>query len=71
MDSDDTTDDSGRYLMHQTNDDIRIGENSKVTQHDPDFENCAVGDNEKHIEAPHSPILAVNVAKTNARIFQS
>ena len=32
-----TTDDSGRNLMHQTNDEICIGENAKVTQHDPDF----------------------------------
>ena len=31
MDSDDTTDDSGHNLMHQTNDEIRIGENTKVT----------------------------------------
>ena len=37
MHSDDTTDDSSCNLMHQTNDEIRIGENTKVTQHYPDF----------------------------------
>ena len=37
MDIDDTTDDSGQNLMHQTNKKIRIGENAKVTQHDPYF----------------------------------
>ena len=42
MDSDDTTDDRGRNLMHKTNDEICIGENAKVTQHDPDFENAYV-----------------------------
>ena len=39
MDSYDTTDDSGQNLTHQTNDEIRMEENAKVTQHDPDFEN--------------------------------
>ena len=71
MDSDDTPDDSGRNLMHKKNDEIRIGENAKVTQHDPDFENSDVGDDEEHLEAPHRPIIAVNVAKKNARINQS
>ena len=33
MDSNDTMDDSGQNLMHQTNDKIYIGENAKVTQH--------------------------------------
>ena len=37
MDSDDTTYDIVHNLMHQTNDKIRIGENAKVTQHDPEF----------------------------------
>ena len=37
MDSVDTPDDIGRNLMHRKNDEIRIGENAKVTQHDPDF----------------------------------
>ena len=37
MDSDDTTDDRGWNLMHQTNDKIRIRENAKVTQNDPEF----------------------------------
>ena len=44
MDSVDTPDAIGRNLMHQTNDEIRIGENAKVTQHDPDYENADVGD---------------------------
>ena len=70
MDSDDTTDDSGRYLMHQTNDDIRIGENAKVTQHDPYFENFDVVDDEENIESHHHPILAVNVANNNTCICQ-
>ena len=57
--------------MHKKNDEIRIGENAKVTQHDPDFENYIVGDDEDHLEAPHRPILAVNVSNNNAHIFQS
>ena len=40
MDRNDTTNDSGQNLMHQTNDDICIGKNAKVTQHDPYFENA-------------------------------
>ena len=71
MDSDDTTDDSSRNLMHQRNDDIRIGENSKVTQHDPDFVNSDGGGDEEHLEAPNCPIIAANVSKNNSRIFQS
>ena len=70
MDSDDTTDDRGRNLMHQTNDEICIGENTKVTQHDPDFENAYVGDDEENLEAPHRPILALNVANNNTCIYQ-
>ena len=68
MDSDDTTDDISRNLMHQTSDKIHIGENAKVIQHDPDFENA---DYEDHIEAPHCPSHSVNSVKNNARIFQS
>ena len=68
MDSNDTTDDSGQNFMHQTNDKICIGENAKVTQQDPDFENANEGDDEEHLEAPHHPILASNVANNNARI---
>ena len=68
MDSDDTTDDSGRNLMHKQNDAIRIGKNTEVTQHDPDFENENVGDDEEHLEAPHCPILVVNVTSNNDRI---
>ena len=71
MDIDDTTDDRGRNLMHQTNDGFCIGENAKVTQHDPDFENSDEGDDEEHLEAYHSTILAVNVANNNACICQS
>ena len=71
MDSNDTTDDRGRNLMHQTNDEICIGENAKVTQHDRDFKNADVVDYEEHIDAPRRPILAVNVAKKNDRICQS
>ena len=44
MDIDDTTDNSGRNFMHKTNDEIRTGENPKVTQHDPDFKNANEGD---------------------------
>ena len=57
--------------MHQTNDEICIGENAIVTQHDPDFKNYNAGDYEDHLEAPHHPNIAVNVAKNNARIRQS
>ena len=70
MDSNNTTYDSGRNLMHQTNDEICIGENAKVTQHDSDFKNDNVGDYEEHIEAPHFPILDVNVASNNSCIRQ-
>ena len=44
--------------------------NAKVTQHDPDFENANVGDDEEHLEALHRPILTVNVAKINTCIHQ-
>ena len=71
MDSYDTTDYSGWNLTHQTNDKIRIEENAKVTQHDPDFENGDVGDDEDNLEAPHRPILSVNVTKNNDHICQS
>ena len=49
MDSGDTMDDSGRILMHQTNDEISIGENAKVTQYHPDFENADEGGDEEHL----------------------
>ena len=49
MDSDGITDDSGRNLMHQTNDKTNIGEIAKITQHDPEFENDNEGDNEEHL----------------------
>ena len=71
MDINDTTDDRGWNLMHKKNDEICIGEDPKVTQHDPDFENSNEGDDEEHLEAPHLPILAVNVAKNNFCIRQS
>ena len=32
----------GRNVINQTNDETRIGENAKVTQHDPDLENSDV-----------------------------
>ena len=70
MNINDTTDDSCQYLMHQTNDEIRIGENDKVTQHDPDFENADEGDDEDNLEAPRHPIIAVNFAKNNACVRQ-
>ena len=57
MDSNDKRDESGQNLMHQTNDKICIGENAKVNQHHPDFENANY---EEHLEAPHFPILEVN-----------
>ena len=50
--------------MHQTNDDIRIGENTKFNQHDPEFKNTDEGDDEEHLKLPHYPIIAVNVVKT-------
>ena len=68
MYSDDTTDEIGRNLMHQTNDEINIRENAKVTQHDQYFENYDVGDYEEHIEAPRRTIIDVNVEKNNACI---
>ena len=71
MDSDDTKNDGGRNLMHQTSDEIRIGENVKVTQHDPYFKNANVGDDAEHLKAPHCPILAINFSQKNARICQS
>ena len=71
MDSDKKTDGSGRNLTHQKNDEICIGENAKVTQHDPEFENADEGDNEEHLESPHIPILDVNFTKNNARICHS
>ena len=49
MDRNDTTDDSGWNFMHQTNEKIHIGENSKVTQHDPYFENAGKIDDEEHL----------------------
>ena len=61
MDSADTADDSRRNLMHKKNDKICIGENSKVTQHDPELENA---NDKEHPEAHHFPIIAVNVVKT-------
>ena len=70
MDSNNTTDDSGQNLMHQTNDEIRIRENAEVTQHDPDLENNYVGYDEEHIEASHWNILDVKLAMKNARISQ-
>ena len=57
--------------MHQTNDGICIGENAKATQHDPYFKNSNEVDDEEHLEAPHCPILDLNVSKNNARVFQS
>ena len=54
--------------MHKKNDEIRIGENAKSTQHDPDFENFDVGDDEEKIESHHCPIVAVNVAIKNTCI---
>ena len=70
MDCDNTTDDSGQNLMHQTNEKKCIEENAKVIQHDPYFKNADEGDDEENLESPHSPILAVNVANNNAFIFQ-
>ena len=54
--------------MHQTNDQIRIGENAKVTQHDTDLENDDEGDDEENLEAPHLTIISVNFANKNACI---
>ena len=63
MDIDDKNDDSGRNLMHRTNDEICIGENNKVTQHDIGFKDDDEGNNEYHIESTNPPILAVNITK--------
>ena len=71
MDSNDKMDDSGWNLTHNNNNVICIGENDKVTQHDPGFENNNEGDDEEHLEAPHHLILAINIAKKNDRICQS
>ena len=49
MDSNDTTDDSSRNLMHKKVDAICIVENAKVTQHYPYFESADIGDDEDHI----------------------
>ena len=56
--------------MHQTNDEIFIGENAKVTQHDLEFENADGGDDGEHLKTTHCPILAVSFIK-NARILHS
>ena len=70
MYSDDTTYDSGRNFMHKKNDEIRIREYEKVTQHDPYLESADVGDDEENLEAPHRPNIAVNVVKNNDCIHQ-
>ena len=62
MDSNNTTDDSGWKLMHQINEKIPIGKNTKFTQHDPNFENA---NDEEHLESLHRPILAVNSVKND------
>ena len=49
--------------MHQTNDEIFIGENAKVTQHDLEFENADGGDDGEHLKTTHFPILAVSFIK--------
>ena len=71
MDSIDTPDNIGRNFMHQRNDEICIGENAKVTQHDQDLENSDEGDDEEHIEVTQLPIMAVNIANNNVCIHQS
>ena len=71
MDRDDITDESGPNLMPQTNENIHIGENAKVTQHYPEFENADEGDDKEHLEAPDCTIIAANVAKNNSHICQS
>ena len=68
---DDKTDDSGQNLMHQTNDEIHIGENAKVIKHDPEFVNIDEGENEDNLESTHRLILAINVIENNARICNS
>ena len=68
MYSDDTTDDSGQNLMHQTNEKKLSERNYKVTQHDTYFENS---NDEDNLEAPHRPIIYINFVEKNARISQS
>ena len=70
MDSNDTMYDSSRNLMHQTDDEIHIGENAKITQHYLDIENADVGDDEEHLEATHLPIIYVNGANKNSSTRQ-
>ena len=36
----------------------------------PDLENANVGDDEENLEAPHSPIIFVDIEINNARICQ-
>ena len=47
-----------------------IGENAKVTQHDPDYENADEGDNEENLKAPHCTLLDANVTNNSSRICQ-
>ena len=46
-------DDNSQNLMHQTNDEIRIRENAKVTQHNQDLKNSNVVNDEDHLQAHH------------------
>ena len=49
-------------------DEICIGDNVKITQNDPEFENSNEGDGGEHLEYPHPPPLAKNVANNHACI---
>ena len=55
-------------FMHQTNAGTCIGENVKIAQRDPEFENDNEGDGVEHLESNHCPPLAVNVANNNYHI---
>ena len=47
---------------------IRIGENVKITQHYPEFENTNEGDGGEHLESTDTPPLDGNVANKNDSI---
>ena len=70
MESDEKTNDSGCISMHQTNDEICIGENVKIAQHDPGFEDSDEVNNGEHLKSPYSLTLSLNVENINACICQ-
>ena len=55
-------------FMHQENDGICIGDNVKISQHGPGFENIYQGDGGEHLESPCLPPLVTDVADTTSCI---